>query len=91
MKVTSQINNLDYVVVRVLFVCADFYSFQQIKEVLISDWKLFKKAIQLKQFEAEMCHGIFLKDLTVGMSFKIPFVKIIHHLQDVRPKPSIHI
>jgi hypothetical protein len=38
-----------------------------------------------------MRHGILLKDLTVGMSFKIPFVKVIHHLQDVRPKPGIHI
>lgn len=91
MEVPSQIDNLDYVVVWVLLVGAHFYTFQQVQEVLISDWELFEKTVQLKQFEAEMRHAILLKDLTVGMSFEIPLIEVIHHLQDVRPKPGVHI
>lgn len=32
-----------------------------------------------------------MEDLAVGMSFEIPFVEVIHHLQDVCPKSGVHI
>ena len=91
MEVACEVDDLDNVVIRVLFISTCFNAFQQIKEVLVSDGELFKQAVLLEEFKPEVSHRILLKDLTISMCFEIPFVEVVHHFKDVCPDSGIDV
>lgn len=53
-EVTRQLNNLDYIVVRILIICARFDALEKIEEVLVCDREFFEYSVKLEELESEV-------------------------------------